>query len=243
MRVASPRQFPCVPVRTVSTRAFARKGKIDLSFCLVTERRQAPNDEIFLKKAVRAIEGGVSCIQLRDSTEDLQISLKSALRLKERLAGTAPLIINNRVDVALAVKAEGVHLGQRDFPVAEARRLLGMRSIIGLTVETLEDVERAENLDVDYLGVQLFPSKNTKPNSQFLWGLEGLKKIKALSRHRILTIGGIDLNNLPSIASVIDLTKHQDGVAMVGALWRADDPYFMAKAIRASLNTQERGLA
>ncbi len=75
----------------------------------------------------------------------------------------------------------------------------------------------------------------TKPNSQVMWGLEGLKKIKEISRHRIVAIGGIHLENLDSVCSAIDLNKKQDGVAMVGAIWRSDSPFIEARKIRAYL--------
>ncbi|MFC2049158.1 thiamine phosphate synthase [Chlamydiota bacterium] len=81
-----------------------------------------------------------------------------------------------------------MHLGQKDLDYAQARRFLGSRAIIGLTVDTWDDVLKAEEFDVDYLGVQIFPSKHTKPASVSIWGLEGLRKIRALSRHRIVTI-------------------------------------------------------
>lgn len=235
--------FP-IPCPTVfPSRNCPKKGKpsvkirpIDLTLYLVTERTYATDEDNFLYKAQQAIKGGVTCIQLRDGNENLQSSIKTARLLKALISKSKiPLIINDRVDVALAVGADGVHLGQKDFPAAEARMLLGQRAIIGLTVETLEDVHSAENLDVDYLGVQVFPSKKTKPNSNAIWGLKGLKKIKEISRHRIVAIGGINFENLALVSSAIHLNKKQDGVAMVGALWRADNPFIEARKIRMFL--------
>ena len=223
------------PIRNLSTKVprLEKSRPLDLSLYLVTERTCVKDEKNFLYKAKQAIKGGVTCLQLRDRTEDLQASIKTARRLKKLIVDSGvPLIINDRVDVALAVGADGVHLGQKDFPVTEARKLLGKESIIGLTVETLDDVHAAENLDVDYLGVQLFPSRNTKPDSPLIWGLDGLKKIKEISKHRIVAIGGIDLENLETVSSVIDLGRNQDGVAMVGKLWRSKNPYVEAKRIR-----------
>ena len=226
--------FPTIfPVRKYAS---LKKRSFDLSLYLVTERTCVKNENDFLYKAERAIKGGVTCLQLRDRNENLQASIQTAHRLKKLMENSGvPLLINNRVDVALAVNADGVHLGQKDFPYHEARRLLGEKSIIGITVETLDDVRAAEDLDIDYLGVQLFPSINTKPNSPSWWGIDGIRKIKEISRHRLVAIGGVTLDNLESINTVLDLMKEKDGVAMVGQLWRSDDPYFFAEKVRAYL--------
>lgn len=213
----------------------SRRHGIDLSLCLVTDRKCVKSDEEFFSKISRAIEGGVTCIQLRDQNEDLQASLRSAYRLKDRI----PLIINNRVDVALAV-GTGVHLGKKDFPLEDARRLLGQQAIIGWTVETLDDVHIAEKLDVDYLGVQLFPSKNTKLNHTRIWGIEGLKQIRSLSRHRLVAIGGITLDNLETVCSQLQLGRQGDGIAMVGELWRGNNPSIEAQKIQAIFNRIKR---
>lgn len=181
-------------------------------------------------------------VQLWDHVEDIRPSIKTAYKMKEMLSGRGiPLIINNRVDVALAVNAEGVHLGQRDFPYQEARRLLGKRAILGFTVDTFEDVIAAENLDVDYLGVQVFPSKNTKPNHTHLWGIEGLRKVKSFSRHRVLAIGGINVDNLKAVATHLSLGPEGDGVAMVGQLWRGENPYGVAQRVHSIFNERWGG--
>lgn len=206
---------------------------IDLSLCLVTDRKDIKDDEEFYSRIQRAIEAEViTCIQYREQTKDLQKFTRTAHRLKEMLCGkNIPLIINNHVDVALAVNAEGVHLGQTDFPYKDAKRLLG-KKVIGLTVDTIEDVLEAEALDVSYLGVQVFPSKNTKPVHKKLWWPEGLKKIRELSRHRLVAIGGIHLDNLETIYSQLQLGKEKDGIAMVGDLWRGNTRE-VAQKIRA----------
>ncbi len=210
---------------------------VDLSCYLVTERSAVANEDEFCFKVVRAIEGGVTAIQFRDRNEDLQASLRTADRLKSLMKKRGiPLIINNRIDIALSIQADGVHIGKCDFPYAKARALLGSRSIIGLTIETIEDVLAAEKLNVDYLGLQLFPSKQTKPNHNRLWGIEGLRLARQLSHHRIVAIGGIDLNNLEKVLSYLHPGATQDGVAMVGRLWRSQDPYEEAQKIRAIFN-------
>lgn len=189
---------------------------------------------MFVHKVVRAVKGGVTCVQIRDRHEDVRASIHTTLKLKKLLTRfKVPLIVNNRVDVAMATEADGVHLGQSDFPYSEARRLLGPRAIIGLSVDTWDDVVAAQELDVDYLGVsQLFPSKHTKPGCMSPWGLDGLKKIRQFSRHRLVVIGGVNLLNLKEVCKELHLGNDRDGVAMVGDLWRSDDPLLVAEEVQ-----------
>ena len=205
---------------------------IDLSLYLVTNRCYTKDDSHFIDKVLQTVHGGVTCVQYSDPYVDLHNQFKTALSLREKLrASGVPLIINNNVEVALAVQADGVHLGQKDLAYGHARRLIGSRAIIGLTVDTWDDVLKAEELDVDYLGVQIFPSKHTKPTSLSIWGLEGLRKIRAISKHRIVAIGGINLDNLLHVYKELNINEKSDGIAMVGELWRTSDPKMAAKRV------------
>jgi thiamine-phosphate pyrophosphorylase len=130
------------------------------------------------------------------------------------------------VDVALAVGAGGVHLGQTDAPVAAARQLLGQDAVIGLSVESMEQVVAAEELDVDYLGVSPVFATRTKPEAAAPWGLEGLKRVRAVSRHRLVGIGAITSSNA---AEVIRSGAH--GVAVVSAICSAGDPQTAARQL------------
>lgn len=199
--------------------AYLRKP-VDLRLCLITNRTVVKSERIFNEKVLQAVKGGVTCVQLREREEDVRHCLKAARYLKDALhAYGATLIINDRVDVALAVGADGVHLGQKDFPYAEARKILGPQAIIGLTVESWEDVRAASETDVDYLGVQVFTSKETKVDSSHLWGIEGLKKVRKHFPRRVMAIGGISLQNLNHVTH--ELSKG-DGIAMAGELWKGD---------------------
>jgi thiamine-phosphate pyrophosphorylase len=211
---------------------------IDLSLYLVTERTYAKNDDEFVFKVGRAIHGGVTCIQIRDRREDLVRSVITACRLKKMMDRKGiPLIINDHLSVALAVNAEGVHIDQKEFSYQEVRDFVGPKTIIGWTVETWDDVYEAEQFpDIDYLGVQVFLSKHTKPHQKQVWGIEGLKKVRSISRHRVVAIGGIDLDNLQTVCSQLNLGPQQDGVAMVGALLKEKDPYPIAQKMRAIIN-------
>ena len=132
---------------------------------------------------LQAIRGGAVCVQLREKDVSTRFFVEEAGRIKALMAPFGvPLIINDRLDVALAVGADGVHVGQNDMPYEIARKLMGPKAIIGLTVETWEDVEQAQGLDCDYLGVSPVFATPTKTDTKEPWGLEGLARIRAFSR-------------------------------------------------------------
>ncbi|MHB8771628.1 MAG: thiamine phosphate synthase [Syntrophales bacterium] len=167
-----------------------------------------------------AIRGGAACVQLREKSAATRAFVEEARMIKELMAPfRVPLIINDRLDVALAVGADGVHLGQDDMPYEIARRLLGPNAIIGVSVETWADVERAETLDVDYLGVSPIFSTPTKTDTKAPWGIEGLARIRAFSRHPLVAIGGLNAANAAAIVKA-----GADGVAVVSAICTSPDP-------------------
>src|ERR1035437_9091729 len=126
-----------------------------------------PLEEIVLQ----AVEGGVAYVQLREKDVSTRFFVEEAKRIKKLLEQyRVPLIINDRVDVALACGAEGVHIGQEDMPYEIVRKLMGQKAIIGLSVETLEDVEVGQKLDVDYIGVSPVFSTPTKTDTKGAWG-------------------------------------------------------------------------
>ena len=169
---------------------------------------------------LRAVQGGASCVQIREKNLTTREFIKEAQIIKKILAPFAvPLIINDRIDVALAVGAEGVHVGQDDMPYEAARAIMGPHAIIGLSVETWEDVEEAEKLDCDYLGVSPVFETPTKTDTKGAWGLEGLTRIKAYSRHRLVAIGGINMTNAAEV-----VRAGADCIAVVSAICAAPDP-------------------
>src|ERR1700722_14793003 len=172
------------------------RRSINLSLYLVTNRGTLPLEDFF--KIIRAsIDGGVRVIQLREkdtSAREMIIIGKSLLSFLKPLG--IPLIINDRVDVAHAVNADGVHLGQSDLKVAEARAILGKQAIIGLSVETIEQVIAAADEDLDYLAASPVFLTKTKSIHHKPWGLDGLKDICSTSRHPIIAIGGVDETNV-----------------------------------------------
>jgi len=193
---------------------------------LVTDRGLCgPKDLIDV--ILKALQGGVACVQLREKEVSTRFFVEEAQKIKALMAPfKAPLIINDRIDVALAVGADGVHIGQADMPYAVARKLMGKRAIIGLSVETWEDVESAQALDVDYLGVSPVFETPTKTDTKGSWGLEGLSKIKAYSRHPLVAIGGL---NASTAADAV--RAGADCIAVVSAICSASDPLEAAREL------------
>ena len=193
---------------------------------LVTDRRLSlgrPLEEVVLQ----AVKGGVSMVQLREKQSSTRCFVEQAERLKRLLAAhKVPLIINDRVDVALAVQADGVHLGQDDMPYPLARKLLGEKAIIGLSVETMDQVAEAEAYDVDYLGVSpIFPTP-TKTDTWGAWGLKGLAQVRGASRHRLVAIGGLNATNAEDV-----VRAGADYIAVVSAICSAPDPQGAAEML------------
>jgi thiamine-phosphate pyrophosphorylase len=174
-----------------------------------------------------AIRGGAACVQLREKSAATRAFIEEARRIKELMAPfRVPLIINDRLDVALAVGADGVHVGQDDMPYPIARKLLGPKAIIGLSVETWADVEQAETLDVDYLGVSPVFATPTKTDIKEPWGLGGLARIRAFSRHPLVAIGGLNASNAEAV-----IMAGADGVAVVSAICSSPDPYAASREL------------
>lgn len=178
-----------------------------------------------------AVAGGVTMVQLREkeaSTRDfveLARALKDVLRDKQ-----VPLLINDRIDVALAVDADGVHIGQSDMPYDVARKMLGPNKIIGLSVENHQQVVDANGLDCDYIGVSPVFATPTKTDTATPFGLDGLREAVRTSIHPSVAIGGM---NLQTAASV--MACGTDGIAVVSAIMGADNPEQAARKLKASM--------
>ena len=175
-----------------------------------------------------AVQGGVSCVQLREKNLSTREFLAQALMLKKLLAPHGvPLVINDRIDIALACDAEGVHLGQSDLPVDKARRLLPPGIFIGLSVESLEEVLRSTTLPLDYLGVSPIFATPTKTDTKHAWGLDGLAAVRAATRLPLVAIGGIHAGNAREV-----LRAGADSLALVSVLCAAEDPRGAAANLR-----------
>lgn len=204
----------------------------DLLLYLVTDSALA-GDRPLTDVVISAVEGGVTMVQLREKDADTRSFIQSAVELKKALEPYGvPLIINDRVDVALASGADGVHLGQSDMPYGIARSLLGPEKIIGLSVESQEQVIEANESDLDYIAVSPVFSTATKTDTASPFGLEGLTQAVELSRHPVVAIGGM---NVCTAADVMRCGA--DGVAVVSAVISAPDPVAAARGLRSALET------
>ena len=193
---------------------------------LVTDRGLCGN-RLLEDVAHKALVGGAACIQLREKDVPTRFFVEEARKMKALTTKfRVPLIINDRIDVALASGADGVHIGQDDMPYAEARRLMGPKAIIGLSVETWNDVVEAEALDVNYLGVSPVFETPTKTDTKGNWGLEGLVRIKAYSRHPLVAIGGLSASNAKEA-----VMAGADCIAVVSAICAAPDPLLASREI------------
>jgi len=192
---------------------------IDYSLYLVTDRSLS-RGKATLEIVKAAIAGGVTCVQLREKNCSTLEFIKEALSVKEYLKKhNIPLIINDRVDVAQAIGADGVHLGQTDMPLTMAKDILKGSMIIGISVESLEDAIRAEKDGADYIGISPIFATPTKTDTAPPLGLEGLKEIsKAVSLPKV-AIGGLNRKNAGEV-----ILNGADGIAVVSAIVSADDP-------------------
>ena len=205
--------------------------KEELKLYLVTDRGLAGERSIedIVKEAV---EGGVTMVQLREKDIATRDFIALALRLKDVLKPYGvPLIINDRVDVALASDAEGVHIGQSDMPYAIARKLLGPSKIIGLSVENFEHIEEANSLDVDYIGVSPVFATPTKTDTAEPFGLDGLRKAVRMSVHPTVAIGGMNERTAADV-----MACGTNGIAVVSAIVCAPDPKESSKNLLQIIN-------
>ncbi len=181
-------------------------------------------------QVAKLIEGGATFIQIRDKTgtsREFFDASRSCLELT-RKAG-AKLIVNDRVDVALLIGADGVHLGQDDLPPAEARKLLGETAIIGFSTHTVEQARAAKDMPVDYIAFGPIFETRTKVDHDPIVGLEMLRRVREeIGEIQLVAIGGIDLGNVRSV-----LKAGADSAAMISAL--VADPEKIAANTRKAL--------
>ncbi|EAJ3622490.1 thiamine phosphate synthase [Campylobacter coli] len=203
------------------------KNDLDLSLYLVASRRKK-SDELFLNMLEEAIKGGVSIIQLREkelnSREFYKLGLKAQKLCKEY---KIPFLINDRIDIALALDADGVHLGQEDLEVHLARKILGKEKIIGLSLKNLEQLKNIE--EADYLGCGAIKATPTKESSVI--SLETLSQICEKSPVGVVAIGGIDKELIKKLKGI-----KISGIAVVRAIMDAQDAYLAAKELRQEMN-------
>ncbi len=206
-------------------------NKFDFSLYLVTDRKIIGNRNI-LDIVSASIKGGVTAIQLREKDCSTREFIQIAREIKKLLTDlNIPLIINDRVDIAQLIKADGVHIGQSDMDYTDARSLLGYNAIIGVSVENKTQALTAISSDVDYISISPVFTTPTKPEAKDFWGIEGLKEIRKLTNKYLVAIGGINETNIYEV-----LQAGADGIAVVSAICAAKDPENAAKALKNIIN-------
>lgn len=197
---------------------------------LITHKNDTPLDE-YLRFIHHCAVAGITSLQLREKQASYQDCLTLGRQLKSILtAFHIPLIVNDNVALAIELDADGVHLGQTDTSPIVAREQLGPDKIIGLSIDSKENLQTANTLPIDYVGIgAIFPTK-TKQNISTIWGLDGLAKISPLSKHPIVAIGGIDESNTQN---VVHAGAH--GVAVISAIHDSINPQQTIKNIRQQI--------
>lgn len=177
-----------------------------------------------------AIKAGVKIIQYREKDASARQMLKEAAEIKDLCKkNKVILLINDRIDIALAADADGVHLGQDDMPYETARKLLGKNKIIGLTAHNVQEAIRAEKMGADYVGLSPIFQTSTKSDAGNACGIQMISKVKKYIRIPIIAIGGISESNLGWV-----LDAGAKNVAIISAIVAKDN---VGEAARYFINT------
>jgi len=202
--------------------------KIDYQLYLVTEE-SVPVEEL-LSIVEEAIQGGVTTVQLREKKSSGRVFYEKAVKLKALTEKyQVPLFINDRVDIALAVRADGIHIGQQDLPLHEVKKIVPSSMLVGVSCGTVEEALAAEKGGADYIGVgAVFPTKSKKNAKVLEDGL--LEKITRAVSIPVVAIGGINLEN-------VSIIRNHDiaGIAVVSEIMKAEEPHEAARLLRDKL--------
>lgn len=190
-----------------------------LRLCLVTDRDLSRGRPL-LDIVAAAVRGGATMVQLREKNASTRLFVEEARALKQMLAplGVA-LAINDRLDVALAVGADVLHVGQSDMRVEDVRRIAGEKLAVGLSITCEQDMLRPDAQAADYLGVGPIFAQQTKPDATPPLGVEGFRALMRHARKPVIAIGGLTAANSGAV-----LAAGADGLAVVSAIVAADDP-------------------
>ncbi len=200
--------------------------KLDTTMYFITDSTNY-NEEEFLRRVEEACKGGVTLVQLREKERTTREYLSLAEKVHEITQGyDIPLIIDDRVDVALAVNAEGVHVGQSDMPVKIARQLMGNEKIVGATAKTVPQALEAYEQGADYLGVGAIYPTTTKVKT-VLTSVDTLKEIVKAVPIKVNAIGGLNKENIHILKD-----SGIDGICAVSAIMKAENPCIAARELR-----------
>jgi len=186
----------------------------DFSLYAITDPFLIKEEELE-KKVKEVIEAGATTIQLREKKSSSLVFLKKALELKKIIPPEVLFIVNDRADIALGARADGVHLGQEDLPISHAREILGDDGIIGMSIHSVREAKEAEKQGADYIAIgPIFPT-STKPTTGPSLGVKVISKVKKEVKIPVVAIGGISKENVREI-----LASGADGVALVSAIFK-----------------------
>jgi thiamine-phosphate pyrophosphorylase len=173
-----------------------------------------------LSDVENALKAGCKIIQYREKNKSTKDMIKEAKKIKKKCRGKAIFLVNDRVDVALAVDSDGIHIGQDDIPFGIARRILGNEKIIGLTVHNLEEAVKAEKIGVDYIGLSPIFETGTKKDAGTTCGIEMIKKVRKCVNLPIVAIGGINKENVKKV-----IKTGADSAVAISAVLCSDNVY------------------
>ncbi len=211
-------------------------------YAIVDPENTGGHDLIDLARAVAA--GGATLVQLRDKVNDTAQMIEEARRLKTALAPFGvPLIVNDRVDVALAAGADGVHVGQEDLAVADVRRMLGPAPFIGLSIRTAEQAAAAPLALLDYVGVGGVYGTMSKVSGKSPIGLDGLRAVIQVMRARIGNFPSCGIAGITAANAEAVIAAGADGVSVISALSHSPDPQAAAHELRAVVDAALRAHA
>jgi thiamine-phosphate pyrophosphorylase len=184
-----------------------------------------------------AIDGGVTCVQVREKDVPSRVYVSQLLSVRPLLRERGiPLFVNDRVDVALAVEADGVHLGQTDLPLSMARGVAAGRLLIGVSCESVQDGVDAERGGADYVSVSPVFATPTKTDTASALGLDGVRAVRRAVRVPVVAIGGINATNAADV-----IRAGADGICVVSAIVSAPDPRAAAASLRGIVEGARHG--
>lgn len=205
-----------------------------LRLMLVTQKQGSSIDH-YIDWLTQCAQSGITAVQLREKNLKGDALWQFGQALKALLRPlNIPLIINDNVELAQALDAEGVHLGQADGDIHRARQRLGAKKIIGLSVNCEAELLKANHLPIDYMGIGAVFQTTNKKDIATVWGCERLSQAALLSQHPIVAIGGITASNLLSV-----LQTGVQGVAAIGAFHDASDPIHMTNHLHRLIESTQ----
>ncbi len=195
--------------------------------CVITDEETSP-----VSLAEEALRGGAPMIQLRHKSADGRVLFDWAMEIRKRCTEHGALfIVNDRLDIAMASGADGVHLGQEDIPLRAAREAVGNTMLIGISATSLNEAMKAQDEGADYIGLgHIFPTISKEKHHPPL-GLEALEKAASLLSVPVVAIGGITIENAPALISA-----GAAGIAVISAVSRAPSPLQAAKELSRVIN-------